>query len=714
MKNKLILIFLSFFALQLSAQQQGNIWYFGEKAGLDFSSGAPQLLTDGAILTFEGCASYSDENGQLLFYTNGGGRPPETSGQHPGGIWNRNHELMYDMAGEEGGGFSARQSALIIPKPGTSEEYYLFTMEEVEFNIGGDVAGQPQGRGLSFFEIDMSLNGGLGGVTVADQRIQVPLFESLSGTQHANEKDYWILSADNTGDNNRFVRLLVTEEGIQPTDFVPIDTSFSIGGSIKISPSSEWIYTGGSLFRFDNSTGDISTVVALPPETQARSRAFSPNSRYLYTIELTDTQPEAAQYDLQAADIVGSRTVFGTLPDQVIIGQMQVAPDGNLYYLESPFFNVERPLLSAITCANTDNPQLVREVIELPEGNDYTPYFGLPNFTDHLFAQDGPVLSLDLGPDTLVLCAGETRTIGPVGQLPGATYEWSTGADTPTLELSEAGTYSLTISNACESVSDTIVLIQDNGTLSVSVEGAAEFCPGETLALRAEAVGPVDSYLWSTGDSTVEITVSESGFYSVTVEGGCDGSLTANAVLEVEALSEPGIEIVADNGSEEGVFCESEPAQLSVAGSALDSLLWSTGATSEQIEVEQGADSLITVSGANACGTATDTLLLQFIDCDTLECMISIPNTFTPNGDGVNDAFGFVSSCDEPDFELYEFSVYNRWGEAVFESSRPAQAWNGTLDGNPAPSEVYFYYLRYRLEEQEEAELLQGDVTLLR
>ena len=137
------------------AQNQANIWYFGDKAGLDFSSGSPVVLTNGALQTFEGCASYSDEEGNLLFYSNGGGRDPLQSGQITGKIWNRNHEVMYDMGNTEGGGFSSAQSSIIIPKPGVDNQYYLFTMEEVEFDIGGSVAGQPFGRGLSYFEIDM-------------------------------------------------------------------------------------------------------------------------------------------------------------------------------------------------------------------------------------------------------------------------------------------------------------------------------------------------------------------------------------------------------------------------------------------------------------------------------------------------------------------------------------------------------------------------------
>lgn len=72
------------------------------------------------------------------------------------------------MGGIEGGGFSVMQFVLILLKLGEDEVYYLFIMEEVEFNIGGSVLGQLQGWGLFYFEVDMVFNNGLGGVIVVD------------------------------------------------------------------------------------------------------------------------------------------------------------------------------------------------------------------------------------------------------------------------------------------------------------------------------------------------------------------------------------------------------------------------------------------------------------------------------------------------------------------------------------------------------------------
>lgn len=66
---------------------------------------------------------------------------------------------------------------------------------------------------------------------------------------------------------------------------------------------------------------------------------------------------------------------------------------------------------------------------------------------------------------------------------------------------------------------------------------------------------------------------------------------------------------------------------------------------------------------------------------------IYIPNAFTPNGDGMNDAFG-VKGEGIRNFHLY---IYNRWGEVIFETTNPKQQWDGSYAGNPVEQGVYVY-----------------------
>ena len=103
---------------EYSYSKRANIWYFGQNAGLDFNdldpNGNPRVLTDGQINTLEGCSVMCDENGRLLFYSDGVT------------VWNRLHEIMPNGTDLKGS-FTSTQSALIVPHPGNTFLYYIFT-----------------------------------------------------------------------------------------------------------------------------------------------------------------------------------------------------------------------------------------------------------------------------------------------------------------------------------------------------------------------------------------------------------------------------------------------------------------------------------------------------------------------------------------------------------------------------------------------------------
>lgn len=89
---------------------------------------------------------------------------------------------------------------------------------------------------------------------------------------------------------------------------------------------------------------------------------------------------------------------------------------------------------------------------------------------------------------------------------------------------------------------------------------------------------------------------------------------------------------------------------------------------------------------------------------------IYVPNTFTPNNDGANDVFMVRG----PDFAIFYFAVYNRWGQLLFETTDPKQGWDGTFKGRPSDPGVFGYYVRARCSEQSEEIFKKGNVTLIR
>ena len=144
--KKLLTVLLLFIGLQTFSQKQANIWYFGQGAGVNFNFSPPRALTNGQLYTLEGCSTFSDSDGNLLFYSDGST------------VWDKNHDIMNfnDAAltpseGQLLGDSSAAQSGMIIPKPLSNDIYYLFTVT----NNGND-------KGFNVYTIDMSLNGGNG------------------------------------------------------------------------------------------------------------------------------------------------------------------------------------------------------------------------------------------------------------------------------------------------------------------------------------------------------------------------------------------------------------------------------------------------------------------------------------------------------------------------------------------------------------------------
>jgi gliding motility-associated-like protein len=92
-----------------------------------------------------------------------------------------------------------------------------------------------------------------------------------------------------------------------------------------------------------------------------------------------------------------------------------------------------------------------------------------------------------------------------------------------------------------------------------------------------------------------------------------------------------------------------------------------------------------------------------------------IPNTFTPDGDNHNQIFKpiFISGYDPNNFNM---SVYNRWGEVVFETKNSDIGWDGSygIEGTDAPSGIYTYNIIYKIPTNDERKIVNGHVYLLR
>jgi len=213
-----------------------------------------------------------------------------------------------------------------------------------------------------------------------------------------------------------------------------------------------------------------------------------------------------------------------------------------------------------------------------------------------------PGIDVDFMPEQAI-CEGDLLVLDAGN--PGSNYNWSTGENTQSIQISEQGEYSVFVNNDfCEDSDTTYLTVHEHP----SYIGSTELCSDHELMLSAIPGG--SEYMWSTGDTTVSIVVTESGLYW-------------NNYL--------------DNN-----FCE-----------------------------------------------RSDTILIKL--SDEAEHVFA-PNSFTPNGDGVNDTWQVYGVGLNNQFEV---RVYNRWGNLIWETLDINASWDGTHNGGSSEAGVYAYKLYF-------------------
>ncbi len=347
-------------------QNQYNVWYFGDHAGVDFNSGIPVALNNSAMFAFEGCAGICDSSGNIMFYTNGG-----DLNSYAGGVWNRNNVLMPngDLNGFSGCQ-SSDQSSLIIPFPGTTNLFYLFTLDCSEDAFGG---------GFRYSIIDMNLDAGNGDITIKDTLVENGMSESMCGVVHSNGNDFWVLVHSNS--TNEFKAFLVNSSGIQP----PVSSLIGPGScgicQLKANAYGTQIClaacSGSFLFNFNNSTGVVSNQVNLNVNGGFGS-SFSPNGNILYLLDGTAFPFKLVQFDLTASNISSTYLVISSL---TTYGEgLMLAHDCKIYMPASGthyLHVISDPDVLGIGCSFTTNAVYL--------GNSFSKYEP-PNNIDGLFA----------------------------------------------------------------------------------------------------------------------------------------------------------------------------------------------------------------------------------------------------------------------------------------------------------------------------------------
>jgi gliding motility-associated-like protein len=297
--------------------------------------------------------------------------------------------------------------------------------------------------------------------------------------------------------------------------------------------------------------------------------------------------------------------------------------------------------------------------------------------------------NVNLGNDTS-LCEGESLTIS-LGQA-NYSYLWSDNSVGTGLNITSTGTYWVAGTNMCSTAVDSID-VSYNPLPEINLGNDTALCLGETLTL--DAFWPNSTYQWQDNSTNSAFNVAQQGSYWVYLNlNGC----TYSDTVLVTYNGAPTVELGNDT-----VLCFGEKLLLNATYQNA-TYLWQDNSTSSTFEVKRPGIYSVQVS---ECGTTTDFISVEYEHCD---CYLYVPNTFTPNSDGVNDLFNPQFNCD---FTSYDLKVFNRWGQELFFTNDEASGWDGSVKGKQAPIGVYAFQLIFQFEEKEELRRL-GRITLKR
>jgi hypothetical protein len=363
MRKKIVFcVLVSFMALTSYSQKEDYNWLLGDFNVQDSLYKNKFMFNDFGLSTIDTIksdanfyitnSSISDSLGNLLFYTNGRK------------IYNAQHQVIENgdslnftpwgwNLGQSFNHYSANQGVLILQKPNTNNEWFMFhlrkdTLPFIEFPNDWSII-----KGLMFSKIVISDSNDLKVVSKNIELIGDTMFSgNLTACKHGNGRDWWIFASE--GKSNCIYQLLLSPSGIQIFDTICEGLIGSLYGDVGegvFSPNGELYIKGSALngidiFDFDRCSGNLLHIESISrinlfdtlvdPYFYFRGAVcISPNSRYLYTT----TADSSFRFDLNATNVASTKQFFKNIPFDSLsiytLSSMQLGPDGRIYFPNS-------------------------------------------------------------------------------------------------------------------------------------------------------------------------------------------------------------------------------------------------------------------------------------------------------------------------------------------------------------------------------------------
>lgn len=475
---------------------------------------------------------------------------------------------------------------------------------------------------------------------------------------------------------------------------------------IIVSPTGATSYTVTATDNYGcTDTDDVSvTIGSFPTVNLGNDTVLCPNA----SIILNATHPLATSYVWQDNSTNPTFTVSQS-------GLYKVRVSNNCGYVEDSInvviqtpqnLQIDGPAqacegnsiaLSAsygFTSYNWSNFEVTQQISILTEGVysvTVTDSAGCSYSASHNVAFN-PIPTIDFT-DKLI-CDVDNYTInGPPNM---SLYNWSNGSTLSSININNSGVYYLSVTDQNNCSNNDSIRVTFGTIPNITLGNDTTFCHDD-FSLILTPGNQYSGYTWSNNSTSLSITVTTAGTYSVTVsqQSGC----TATASITVSITPVNPIYLGEDIN-----LCGLPSADLNAGNNTGNySYVWSNGANSNIITITN-PDTYWVRYGTGNC-IVTDTIVV--FGCPE----ITIPNVFTPNGDGFNDRF----VPDATSIANFTMIIFNRWGSPIFETNDYITGWDGKVEGKEVPDGVYYWLIRYAEKFKEtDIKTQSGSVTLIR
>jgi gliding motility-associated-like protein len=307
------------------------------------------------------------------------------------------------------------------------------------------------------------------------------------------------------------------------------------------------------------------------------------------------------------------------------------------------------------------------------------------------------------------------------------TLTWAAQSETVFTERScdpagpAADTLFLTSQEGCDSL---VIRLYQYTDLQAEVEVVAETCPGfgdgRILAVAVSGGQPPFRFRLNGGDWQAQ-PVFEGlvpGTYTLTLEDA-EGCIRDFPALVIGAGQPLTVDIGPDREVEPGALITLNAQSGQVLNqwqwSAIDPMSCATCPLTELGPITQAQIVTISVLSADGCPAADD-LRITLRQAEAELPAVYIPNSFSPNADGINDLFSVFGNAQV--LEIRRLAVYDRWGNALYEETgippnTPSRGWDGSFRGRPMDPGV-FVYVAEVVFQGGRTRIYKGDVTLVR